>query len=182
MSRFVRTAGAARTTRSWPLIGALILVSGLAPLGCVDETHDLQVQALGGEDPNVPTGPLHRPGQPCLACHGGSGPAHFHMTIGGTVYAYGNQTTPAVGATVVIEDIAGAFGTAMSNQAGNFFIAASEWQPTFPIIVPQVTLGAVSQQMQTHVGRDGSCATCHFDPPGPACQGRIYVSGPGGSK
>jgi len=102
------------------------------------------------------------------------------MSIGGTVYAYGNQTTPAVGATVVIEDISGTFGTAMSNQAGNFFIAASDWQPTFPIIVPQVTLGPVSQQMQTHVGRDGSCAACHFDPPGPTSQGRIYVSSPDG--
>jgi hypothetical protein len=179
ISRSIRAAGAARPARRL-LIEALAVVLSLAPLGCVDETHDLQVQALGGEDPNVPTGPLHRPGQPCLVCHGGSGPAHLHLSIGGTVFAMPKQTTPAVGATVEIEDFAGTFATVMSNEAGNFFIAASDWQPTYPLIVPLVSLGANSQQMQTHIGRDGSCATCHFDPAGPTSEGHIYISSPDG--
>ena len=49
--------------------------------------HDNEVAALGPEDPSVPPGPDHRPGQPCLVCHGGSGPASAQFAVGGTVYA-----------------------------------------------------------------------------------------------
>jgi hypothetical protein len=58
---------------------------GLAAVGCDDPVHDDAVTALGGEDPNVPIGALHRPGQPCLVCHGGSGPAALAFSVGGTV-------------------------------------------------------------------------------------------------
>ena len=31
---------------------------------------------------------LHRPGQPCLTCHGGKGPGHVEFSIAGTLYKY----------------------------------------------------------------------------------------------
>jgi hypothetical protein len=143
--------------------------------GCNDATHDMQVQALGPEDPNVPQGPLHRPGQPCLVCHGGIGPASTQLSIGGTVYVSNTSAMPAVGATIQVEDVNGSVGAAQSNSAGNFFIQSSEWQPTFPIL-PQVTLGGVTNPMTTHAGREGSCAACHADPAGPTSAGHVYVN------
>jgi hypothetical protein len=97
------------------------------------------------------------------------------MSIGGTVYLVQGQPQPAANATVLIEDINGAFGNATSNAAGNFYIAASAWQPTYPIL-PQVTLGSVNQQMTTHVGSQGSCGFCHADPAGPTSMGHIYMT------
>jgi|HubBroStandDraft_1064217.scaffolds.fasta_scaffold27211_2 hypothetical protein len=161
----------------------LLVTSWLVPApGCVDETHEEEVDALGPEDPGVPRGPLHRPGQPCLTCHGGSGPAHHQFSIGGTVYTVqGQGSPPALGATVLVEDITGAVDTVQSNEVGNFYITVQEWQPTYPTL-PQVTLGSVNQQMTTHVGRDGSCADCHQDPAGPTSAGHIYMmTGPAGS-
>jgi hypothetical protein len=142
---------------------------------CVDATHDEQVQALGGEDPGVPRGPLHRPGQPCLVCHGGGGPASHTFSVAGTVYALAGRSDPAVGAQVQIEDITGVAFVAPTNPAGNFYITADQWKPTFPLKV-QVTLGASIEPMNTSVGRDGSCATCHSGMPGPTSAGTVYAA------
>jgi hypothetical protein len=146
-----------------------------APFGCNDATHDDQVSALGPEDPAVPRGPDHRPNQPCLVCHGGLGPAKQQFSIGGTIYAVQGQSAPAKGATVQIKDITGAVVTAQSNEAGNFYITVQEWIPTYPTL-PTVTLGSMSQTMTTHVGRDGSCASCHLDPPSATQAGHIWVA------
>ncbi len=143
-------------------------------VACVDETHEEAVKALGGEDPSVPPGPLHRPGQPCVTCHGGSGPASQQFSIGGTVYANQGQGAPAVNATVSIEDITGTLQTVQTNEAGNFYITVQQWQPNDPLL-PQVTLGQTTQTMSTHVGRDGSCADCHAKTPGPTSVGPIYM-------
>jgi hypothetical protein len=159
---------------------ALVTLLAATQTGCSDPTHDQQVQALGGEDPNVPTGPLHRPGQPCLVCHGGSGPASAVFSAAGTVYVDQNDMTPASSATVQIEDVNGSLGKATTNQAGNFYLATGQWQATYPTI-PQVTLGSTTQLMQTHIGREGSCGHCHADPSGPFSAGHIYVNpGDGG--
>ena len=66
-------------------VAAVLLAA--AVVACVDESHELQVQALGGEAPGVSPGPLHRPGQPCLVCHGEPGPASHKFVMAGTVYA-----------------------------------------------------------------------------------------------
>ncbi len=144
-------------------------------VGCIDPVHDQQVQALGGEAPGVPTGPEHRPGQPCLVCHGGEGPASSQFSVGGTVYAVDQESAPAVGAQVLTEDITGASFESPTNAAGNFYVAATQWQPTFPIKM-QVTLGPVTNMMLTAAGRDGSCATCHQSKIGPASPGPVYVA------
>ncbi len=155
---------------------ACVALAGLASLAaCVDATHDEQVQSLGGEAPGVEPGPLHRPGQPCLTCHGGLGPASHQFSVAGTVVVVRGGNDPAVGAQVQVEDITGSFFTATTNAAGNFFVGFEVWQPTYPTQL-QVSLGSLSQQMNTHVGREGSCAGCHTSPQGPTSPGSVYVA------
>src|SRR5256885_5077120 len=74
------------TTRRWLMLFAMVVA-------CNDPVHDARVDALGPEIDGVPRGPLHRRGQPCLTCHGGSGPANTELSVAGTVFA-----TPEVGA------------------------------------------------------------------------------------
>jgi hypothetical protein len=152
-----------------PALGAAL---GLAC--CVNETHELAVQALGGEAPGVSRGPLHRPGQPCLVCHGVDGPASKRFVVAGTIYAEQGTTNPAPGAQAVIEDINGSVFAATANEAGNFYVTPDEWAPTFPAQV-QVVQGANNQPMLTHIGRDGSCADCHTQSPGPDSAGPVYT-------
>jgi hypothetical protein len=152
-----------------------IAVAAAAPLGCVDVVHDDQVQALGDEQSGVSPGPTHRPGQPCLVCHGGQGPSSYQLSLGGTVYQTQGQTAPAVGVQVVVEDITGATMTLDTNSAGNFFMPAARWQPHFPLTM-QVTDGTTVQQMSTNAGRDGSCAGCHTASAGPRSPGPIYLN------
>lgn len=143
---------------------------------CVDESHQLQVDALGGEAPGVSPGPLHRPGQPCLVCHGSEGPSSHSFVIAGTVYAVQGQTAPAPGVQVVLEDATGTSVSLDTNAAGNFYIPSGEWSPLFPVWVPQMTMGQSMQSMQTHIARAGSCADCHTLTPGPTSAGPVYLN------
>jgi hypothetical protein len=158
-----------------PLLLLAVLAMAAGAVACADATHDQQVQALGGEAPGVAAGPEHRPGQPCLVCHGGEGPASSSFSVAGTVYAVFKETAPAVGAKVQIEDVTGAVFDSPTNAAGNFYVSTSQWQPTYPLQM-QVSLMAASNQMLTHVGREGSCAACHLGTPGPASPGPVYVA------
>jgi hypothetical protein len=146
----------------WPLLGLVVaLCAGGSLAACVDESHDLAVQALGPETPGVPRGPDHRPGQPCLLCHGGQGPASARFLMAGTVYAVQGESAPAPGARVTIEDVRGSSFTATTNEAGNFFIKPEEWSLVYPAET-QVALGDEPPElMGTHISRDGSCADCH---------------------
>jgi hypothetical protein len=162
-----------RSRASW--LSAVLLFAWLGSSGCVDEIHVLQVQALGPEDPNVPPGPLHRPGQPCLECHGGEGPSKTQFSFGGTVYMSPGSKAPAVGASVQVEDSNGAVVVAQSNQAGNFFVSIIDWEPKYPTW-QQVSLGSMTQIMATHSGREGSCAFCHANQAGPTSAGQIYIN------
>lgn len=154
---------------------------GLAAIGttaaCGDPTHDAQVQALGAEAPGVSPGPNHRPGQPCVLCHGEAGPATPIFSIAGTVYAVQGQKAPAVAAAVLIEDVAGVAFNATTNEVGNFYITPDQWSPTFPTKVT-VMLGPNTQLMTSHVGRDGSCAACHVDPASTTSPGPVFVALP----
>ncbi|HEX3772553.1 MAG TPA: hypothetical protein VHV30_16860 [Polyangiaceae bacterium] len=152
---------------------AAALVLGVP--ACIDESHDLEVDALGGETSNVNPGPTHRPGQPCLVCHGGLGPGSPQFVVAGTVYAVEGATTPARGARVTIEDTNGSFYNATTNEVGNFYIAPDQWSPVFPLQAT-VSQGGASQQMLTHIGRDGSCAGCHVNPASATSPGAVYVT------
>jgi hypothetical protein len=163
--------------------GLLVVAAGvLASVGsvsCTDEVHNEEVAALGPD--SSPPGPTHRPGQPCLTCHGGSGPAKVQFSVGGTVYLNQGDSMPAPGAAVEIEDILGNVFTVQSNSVGNFFVNLADFAPHYPTQM-QVTSadGSVVVQMLTHVGRDGSCADCHTATEGPSSPGPIYVNAAGG--
>jgi hypothetical protein len=158
---------------------AVLAAGSATALGCGDPVHDALVASLGPENPNVPPGPLHRPGQPCLACHGGEGPASLQFSVGGTVYAVRGQPEPAVGPCVQIEDIQGQYWTsAATNTVGNFFVAEADFAPVFPIRMALASCdsGFILQQMQTSAARDGSCADCHSNPTGPTSAGPVYLA------
>jgi hypothetical protein len=146
-----------------------------AMLACVDETHDAQVAALGGEAPGVSPGPDHRPGQPCVLCHGTAGPASTVFSVAGTIYAVQGQRAPAVGAKVNMEDVNGHTYTFTTNAAGNFYGTPGQWSPTYPLAV-NVAQGQDTQMMISHVGRNGSCASCHTDPPSVTSPGAVYAA------
>jgi hypothetical protein len=129
-------------------------------LGCEDPVHDDAVRALGGEDPRVPEGPLHRPGQPCLTCHGGSGPGEPEFSVAGTVYAGADDPRPSVGTTVEITDLNGNKFQAETNEAGNFYLETRRFGPLFPLRVA-LRRGDALSPMLSRIGRSGSCADCH---------------------
>jgi hypothetical protein len=142
-----------------------------------DPVHDNEVTALGPEAAGVSPGPLHRPGQPCLVCHGGSGPSSVQFAVGGTIYqAQSGLVVPQGGATVSLVDTNSVSASASTNAVGNFWVPESQWVPTFPVHVESVSYGDVSASMTSHIGRDGSCASCHFDPPGGDLVGHVYLS------
>jgi hypothetical protein len=155
-------------------VGLVLSTIVIALCACVDETHSLQVEALGSDATGAPNGPLHRPGQPCLVCHGEAGPASTEFVIAGTVTESQGKTGPANGAQVQIEDVTGSTYTATTNEVGNFYITPGQWSPTMPLQV-QVSQGKDDQSMLTHIGRAGSCAECHTPTPGPTSPGPIYV-------
>jgi len=149
--------------------------AGMATGPCADDVHDEEVSALGPDQ--GPPGPTHRPGQPCLTCHGGSGPAKSQFSIGGTVYLNQGGGQPAPGTLVQIEDIEGNLWTVTANSVGNFFVLLSDYAPHYPTQM-QVTSsdGSVTQQMLTHAGRAGSCADCHTLTAGPSSAGPVYLN------
>jgi hypothetical protein len=116
-----------------------------------------RIAALPEADPSPSE--LHRPGEPCLACHStyqGSTPA---LALGGTVYSLDAMGTPvpAAGVAVLVDDSAGNSRSACTNSAGNFFVKSDDWADiTFPLKVR-----AGKRAMRSIVGRDGSCASCH---------------------
>ncbi len=165
-----------------PSVAAMLAALGLAlaAAGCADPVHDQAVSNDGPEDPSVPAGATHRPGQPCLDCHGGSGPASSQFTVGGTVYqvAYSQETgqpSPLQGAEVQMTDVNGSEWHVPTNETGNFFVSVSEWNPTFPMTI-QVIYKSALQNMTTHVSRAVSCADCHKDPPGSRSPGHVYIA------
>lgn len=135
----------------------LALLLGLSAISCrYDPVAQDVVDDLGPETGE--TGPLHRPGQPCLACHSkyvGATP----FAVGGTVFqidADGNLA-PAAGVQVQVRDSAGDFRNSCTNAAGNFYVEKDKWKEVaFPL-----TVKAGSKRMRSLIGRDGSCGTCH---------------------
>ncbi len=162
-------------TRSCLLIAAL----GLA--GCPSPVNDDAIDALGGECEGVPENEFHRPGQPCVLCHGeyqGDSPI---LSIGGTIFATPSQPIPVEGAKVTLTDANGETQERVTNCIGNFFIPADEWQPAFPLAaqiecpIPG-TEDVRTLVMGTRISRDGSCAGCHFGPPSYDSPGWVYCA------
>jgi hypothetical protein len=180
------------------LAGPVLVAALLGGVSCGDPIHDVEVTALGPEAPGVSPGPNHRPGQPCLLCHGGLGPGNTTFVTAGTIYAseYAAGTTSylgASGADVHLIDATGSTHEALTNASGNFYVTSDMWNPVFPIGEYPIDSGMAGNDitvapggvampfpipMKTSIGRGGeyaSCAYCHFDPPGPTSPGHIYA-------
>ena len=160
-----------------------LAAAALATWSCGDPLLDARVAALGNERTGVSPGPTHRPGQPCLTCHGGNGPADVELSVAGTIFESAAAAAPPLaGATVTIFDATqladgGTPRSAITNAAGNFFFRKTEWSPVFPLHDIAVSGAGIDTPtaMHTVVGRDGSCASCHFDPRGPDSHGHVYL-------
>ncbi len=157
----------------------LVVVAG----ACADPVQSAEQTALGPEDPSVPRGELHRPGQPCLLCHD-------DFAVAGTVYQ-DDLTTAFAGATITLVDSQGTSppNAPTTNSAGNFFVRTSDWKPAFPIgtydddagnAVFGITVTGTDPnnpaQMVTQIGREGSCNACHTPTASGSSPGPIYVT------
>ncbi len=147
----------------------------LAIASCGDPVRDEAVSALGPENPSVPRGPMHRPGQPCLLCHRQGGAASA-FGVAGTVFMTAAAQKPVANVTVLIFDATGtgAAFTATTNCAGNFFSRADEYTPTYPIWAT-LRAGRIQRDMNSPAHREGSCAGCHTASTGPTSPGPVYL-------
>lgn len=154
------------------LLGFVIVVAAIA--ACGDPVNDNARDALGGETYGMSPGPTHRPGQPCLVCHGGSGPGSPEFAVAGTVFKFIDGLDFLPGADVTLTDSAGTVVVLRTNQTGNFYIPAADWTVAYPLKV-KVSYRGVDAEMKTHVGREGACASCHSDPVSQSSVGHVYL-------
>jgi len=157
---------------------ALLLVS------CADPVRDKIIDDLGEENPAVPPGEYHRPGQPCLACHTNYRGDEPIMSLGGTVYVRkaDGEFFAAGGVTVRVIDSEGQIRETVTNCIGNFYVSKEEWDPAFPLQAllsgpsatdPNTIIGL--RNMESRIARDGSCAGCHTNPPSPSSPGVVFI-------
>ncbi len=152
------------------LLVALALILPAVALGTGCRNDPVEQAIINSLPPSAePNGAEHRAGQPCLVCHDAYGGATA-FAVAGTVYGMndgGTSLVPAANIRVTILDSNnGDSRKACTNAAGNFYIFAADWGDiTYPLTP---TAGGLA--MQSLVGRDGSCASCHqlpsANPPG----------------
>lgn len=140
----------------------------LAASCSLDPVRDEAARDLGPEEAGVPEGPLHRPDQPCLVCHS-------DMSVAGTIHAAPDAPAPVANVVVTLTDARGSQTTATTNAAGNFFVETSAWAPTFPIHA-SIAVGSLDAIMNTEIGRDGSCASCHVAPTSRISAGLVFLA------
>lgn len=174
------------------------IVAGAALIGACDPVHQSEIDALGPEDPRVGRGPLHRPGQPCITCHISPGAASPTFTVAGTIFQNPDvlkdgstelHREPAVDAQVQMTDALGRVYTARTNAAGNFYLTKEQFDPAYPMFVKLCTgdgcdpsaATPTANPMKTHIGREGSCASCHSDPEGRTSVGHVFLVDPASS-
>jgi hypothetical protein len=162
--------------------------------GCLVDPPQLDDPAVQGEYEDGDA--EHRPGQPCLLCHGDGHfpipPGEIELALGGTVYSYIDDAEDMglEGVEVVITDAAGLEISASSNRAGNFMLVVNGDVSTptprkkgrvdvpralvYPLGV-LIRQGANERRMETKIWRTGSCAHCHGAQPGRDSVGRVYL-------
>lgn len=151
----------------------LSIVAVCALAACADPVHDDAVAKLGEELPGVPTGPLHRPGQPCVLCHSAKG-GESEFSLAGTVFVDPTSQTPIEDVNVRVVDSQNRRFVVRTNCAGNFFIKPEEFDPDFPIWLG-LDRGAIFRDMDTPVYRERSCAGCHSNPKSLSSAGHIFL-------
>jgi hypothetical protein len=143
-------------------------------LACAgDPVRDEAEAALGPEAPGEQPGPLHRAGQSCTTCHRDEGSARA-FAVAGTIFARAGERRGAEEVVVDLSDARGSRRRAVTNVAGNFFVAADDWRPVWPVRA-KLVVGGRERAMESVIQREGSCATCHSDPRGPASAGPILA-------
>ena len=156
--------------------GLVAWFAGLvAWVGCGDPVADAAVSALGPEAADVPPGPKHRPGQPCVVCHGPSGDAKPAFSLAGTLYREKGNPVVLGHADVTVTDAGGRKFVARSNCAGNFYVASDQFAPVAPFWV-SVSYLAETIDMESPVYREGSCAACHREPAGSLSAGAVFLT------
>lgn len=159
-----------------PARGALracLLGIGLAA-GCADPVQEERLAELGPEDPRVPAGPLHRPGQPCLVCHDAEGTAP-RLTAAGTVFRDPAKHEPLGGVQVQLIDAARRSFVAYTNCAGNFAVSPREYEPVLPLWVSLSGHG-LRIDMESPMNRNGDCGLCHQREKNPASAGPVFLT------
>jgi hypothetical protein len=159
------------------LLVSLVLLAA----GCGNRAVDERIAALGEEKANVPPSEFHRPGQPCVLCHGEYLREPPIMTVAGTIHAFPatENPLPVKGVTVRLTDAFGDQFEKGTNCAGNFFITPEEWKPAFPLRaeieypVPESLDSTKRVVMSTRISRDGSCAGCHVGAPNQGSPGWV---------
>ncbi len=170
--------------------------------GCIGTSPEQAARdALGPDTGRFETGPEHRAGFPCLACHGPDDslegsvigpPGNLEFELAGTVYREPSDRYGAQNVTVAIEDAAGHQITARTNAGGNFYVTRGgsgsaaqshgrghvsiPWALEYPLSV-RVQSGADEQAMRGLIWREGSCGSCHGDEASAASNGHVFVSG-----
>jgi hypothetical protein len=152
---------------------AFLALFALSLVDCSDPVPDGQLAALPGENPAIPVGEYHRAGQPCVICHAPGGPASDSpFAIAGTVFQQPQNAIGLANATVAMTDTSGSTFTVQTNCVGNFFVprpgtgdGGATWDPAFPIFVRIWDTSGRSLTMQGQIGRERSCANCHYDAP-----------------
>jgi hypothetical protein len=146
----------------------------LMAAGCADPLQSAAVAALGPEDPRVPPGPLHRPGQPCLVCHGEGGSA-TRMSVAGTVFRDPTTRLPVADAKVELLDAVHKSIVVRSNCAGNFWLYPATFTPALPMWAA-VEQGTHRVEMESPLHLDGDCGSCHSDPAAQTSAGHLFVT------
>lgn len=140
--------------------------------------HRLALAALAAIACTPGNGPLMRPGEDCLRCHGGS-PAGdegqeveraTRWSLAGTAYATVGAAPDAgtEGIDVRVTDANGFAFTLHTNLAGNFYTAE---EVAFPARVCVDRSGRV--QCMEGPAPHGACNACHAVPPLEGAPGRI---------
>ncbi len=153
---------------------AVVFVAIAFAIASCDPVHQEAVDDLGPEQAGVPKGPTHRPGQPCLVCHGGSGPGSPTFSVAGTVFRTKAERTGAAGVLVILADADGVTKAFRTNEVGTFYVQDSQWAPRFPLRAV-VRNGTTDLEMKTLINGDGSCGSCHRDPAAPDAVGHVYA-------
>jgi hypothetical protein len=168
---------------------ARVACVALVAAGCLGTTPEEEAEQALGDD-RGDEGPTHRPGQPCLVCHGEAyHPGDELFVLAGTVYRRAGDDVGLRGAEVEVIADDGETFTVRTNRAGNFLVSVGEvdrdrlddgWlglarAPVFPLRVA-VRADGVEQRMRNVIHREGSCAHCHDRAgPGAASAGDVFV-------
>lgn len=115
-----------------------------------------------GEVASSPGTTSHRPGDPCLSCHGQSGIAEPVLSIGGTVHSTSTadkESQGIAGVTLTVTDASGVTLDVVTDDAGNFYTAE-------PLEAPlQVAVSSDGGTIAMPVpAPSANCNTCHRSP------------------